>query len=219
LKPPRLPRERPGAVGGKRDDNRRRRIRQICDAALALFLKGGISSTTIDQIVNKAGVAKGSFYRYFKDKKELVETLFAPLATTMRNAMDDCLKALGAAKTPAELNAAYIKLALSLAEPITTAPDLLRLYLQESRAPAAGARSVVRHFADEVTQRAIDLSAAAIEHGLVRQTNPRLTALTVIGATERLMHGYLSDEDLGPKEAIPQMVINVILDGVRPKPA
>lgn len=44
--------------------------RRLQRAALALFLQYGIEAVTIDQIVDGARTAKGSFYRYFRDKTE-----------------------------------------------------------------------------------------------------------------------------------------------------
>src|SRR5688500_3148300 len=75
LRPPRLPALRPGPVGGARDANRLARLGQLGESALELFLAEGIPYVTIDQIVERAGVAKGSFYRYFRDKEELVASL------------------------------------------------------------------------------------------------------------------------------------------------
>src|SRR5210317_2345369 len=62
------PVERPGAVGGKRDLNRRQRVQDLIDAGLSLFLERGIEAVTIDEVARKAGMAKGNFYRYFRDK-------------------------------------------------------------------------------------------------------------------------------------------------------
>ena len=55
------PRARPGKPGGKRDQNRKERIRVLQEAALVLFLEQGLSSTTIDEITKAAGTAKGNF--------------------------------------------------------------------------------------------------------------------------------------------------------------
>jgi AcrR family transcriptional regulator len=213
--PPRLPELRPGKKGGKRDENRRRRIRQICDAALPLLLEQGVAAVTIDQIVAGAGIAKGSFYRYFKDKAELVETLFEPLATGMRAAFDACAEALDEDVEPTELPAIYLRLAAQLATFIGDRPDLLRLYLQENRSPAVGARAPIRHLADEIAERGVALSAKARDFGLLDDSDPRIGALTVIGATERLLFAFLQGDELGPPADVPRVLIQMILDGVR----
>lgn len=44
----------------------------LFDAAFDLFMTKGEHETVIDDIVKKAGVAKGTFYLYFKDKHDLL---------------------------------------------------------------------------------------------------------------------------------------------------
>src|SRR5262245_44897396 len=90
VRPPRLPPSRPGPAGGARDANRRARTQQLSDAALDLFLEHGIPAVTIDQIVARAGVGKGSFYRYFRDKEELSVALFASLVDGVTGAFTAC---------------------------------------------------------------------------------------------------------------------------------
>ena len=43
----------------------------ILDAAASLFLKDGFFKVTMDMVAERAGVAKGTLYLYFKDKEEL----------------------------------------------------------------------------------------------------------------------------------------------------
>ena len=47
---------------------------RLMEAVLELIWKGSYGSTTIDQICEKAGVKKGSFYYFFDSKAELAET-------------------------------------------------------------------------------------------------------------------------------------------------
>lgn len=49
---------------------------KIFDAALTLFTKKGIKSTTTREIAHKAGIAEGTIYRQFKSKEELSLELF-----------------------------------------------------------------------------------------------------------------------------------------------
>lgn len=48
---------------------------KIVSAAMELFAKKGFDRTTVDEIVAKAGVAKGTFYLYFKSKDDLIKEL------------------------------------------------------------------------------------------------------------------------------------------------
>jgi TetR/AcrR family transcriptional repressor of nem operon len=45
---------------------------RLLDAALQLVWKEGVGSASVDEICEKAGVRKGSFYHFFKSKAELI---------------------------------------------------------------------------------------------------------------------------------------------------
>jgi len=59
------------AIMGKVDDNKKRKLNSMLDAAFQLFTDKGIAKTSISDIVESSGVAKGTFYLYFKDKYEI----------------------------------------------------------------------------------------------------------------------------------------------------
>lgn len=63
------------------------RRRAILDAALAVFAEKGFAGARMDDVAVRAGVAKGTLYLYFEDKKALFEGL-------VRDAADPILGAL-----------------------------------------------------------------------------------------------------------------------------
>lgn len=50
---------------------------KMFDAALELIAEKGFTCTTVDEIVERAGVAKGTVYYHFTSKTELVQALIA----------------------------------------------------------------------------------------------------------------------------------------------
>ena len=54
---------------------KKKKENELFSAAYELFTTKGINSTAIDDIVKKAGVAKGTFYLYFKDKYDVINRL------------------------------------------------------------------------------------------------------------------------------------------------
>ena len=213
--PGRLPPERPGQPGGKRDRNRRRRIEQLRAAGLTLFLERGVDAVTIDDIAKEAGTAKGNFYRYFTDKNDLVEGVLDPMASSVREAFDRCEEALEEAHDDASLFAAYQALAIGLIPVALGHGDVVRLYLQESRAPAMGARAPIRALADHIRQRSVDLTEFAVDHGLLRSPDPRISALAVVGAVEQLAWAVLGGELDAPPDQIAGTLISLVLSGIR----
>lgn len=49
-------------------ESKEKRINDITDAAMEIFLKKGYESTTMESIAKKAGISKGGLYHYFKSK-------------------------------------------------------------------------------------------------------------------------------------------------------
>lgn len=56
-------------IGTKKKQKRQ----SLLDSAFTLFNQNGFSKTSISDIVEKAGVAKGTFYLYFHDKNDILD--------------------------------------------------------------------------------------------------------------------------------------------------
>lgn len=56
---------------GKLELNKKKKKDALYNTAFELFTTKGLAKTTISDIVEKAGVAKGTFYLYFKDKYDI----------------------------------------------------------------------------------------------------------------------------------------------------
>ena len=62
---------------GKAEENKLKKRESLLNTAFELFTTKGIHDTSISDIVEKAGVAKGTFYLYFKDKYDINNKLVA----------------------------------------------------------------------------------------------------------------------------------------------
>ena len=60
---------------GKVDDNKKLKMNTLLQTAFDLFTGKGFAKTTVSDIVNQAGLAKGTFYLYFKDKYQIRDIL------------------------------------------------------------------------------------------------------------------------------------------------
>ncbi|MBR2529366.1 MAG: TetR/AcrR family transcriptional regulator [Blautia sp.] len=68
---------------GKLELNKQKKQNALYNTAFSLFTTKGISKTTISDIVEAAGVAKGTFYLYFKDKYDIRNKLIAHKAAEL----------------------------------------------------------------------------------------------------------------------------------------
>ena len=62
---------------GKVDTNKKLKENSLLKTAFEFFTTKGFTKTSITDIVNKAGVAKGTFYLYFKDKYDIRNKLIS----------------------------------------------------------------------------------------------------------------------------------------------
>lgn len=75
---------------GKVDTNKKLKESSLLKTAFESFTTKGFSKTSITDIVNKAGVAKGTFYLYFKDKYDIRNKLISHKSSQLfKNALND----------------------------------------------------------------------------------------------------------------------------------
>ena len=65
--------------------NKKKKEELLFSAAYDLFTTKGSNNTAIDDIVKKAGVAKGTFYLYFKDKYDIIDRLILKKSSIVIN--------------------------------------------------------------------------------------------------------------------------------------
>lgn len=75
---------------GKIDVKKEHKRKDLLNAAFELFMSKGFHDTSIADIVTKAGIAKGTFYLYFKDKTDIRNRLISSKATQLFQ--DSCIK-------------------------------------------------------------------------------------------------------------------------------
>ncbi|MCR4861449.1 MAG: TetR/AcrR family transcriptional regulator [Ruminococcus sp.] len=77
---------------GKVDQNKQQKENSLLKTAFEFFTTKGFSKTSISDIVGKAGVAKGTFYLYFKDKYDIRNKLVSHKSSQLFNKAIDDLK-------------------------------------------------------------------------------------------------------------------------------
>ena len=57
--------------------DKREKENKLMEKALKLFTEKGVNNTSIQDIADEAGVGKGTFYLYFKDKYDIRDKVIA----------------------------------------------------------------------------------------------------------------------------------------------
>lgn len=75
------------------EEKKSRKRASILDAAYSLFTVNSVNSTAIDDIIKRAGIAKGTFYLYFRDKYDLLDQIIVYKSTqTLKLAWNKLLR-------------------------------------------------------------------------------------------------------------------------------
>ncbi len=64
---------------------------RVLDAAVELFAQHGFDGTSVNQVIARAGVAKGGFYHHFASKEALLYEVYGDLITHQLEGMDAIL--------------------------------------------------------------------------------------------------------------------------------
>lgn len=75
----------PDKIAGLREKNKTATRRELSQFGIKLFLKQGFANTTIDEIVEPLGIARRTFFRYFRAKEDLVFAWYEDLTIELVN--------------------------------------------------------------------------------------------------------------------------------------
>lgn len=180
------------AQGPSRLERRKAETRcEIIDAAFTCFAEQGYHATGIADIAARLGIGHGTFYRYFENKRDIVEHVIT-------ETVDKIVAALGAENAPD----AVTTLEGYRAQTERIGAALARIFSEDPRVPqlllsAAGIDDAMRERMLDLFDMTTPLTAAYLEHGV------------------RL--GYLrADLDIEPTaQSINGMILGSVLVGLR----
>jgi AcrR family transcriptional regulator len=192
------------------------RRQQLLEAALRVFVVRGYHGAHVDHVIEEAGVARGTFYLYFKSKHEvfaaLVERMLEVFLRARPPGPDIEVRTLADAE--AELRTTY----RTLFETFRQHRHLCRLLFEEAVGLDKGfAEALAAH------HRAWHARIAArlrhfVARGIARRDlDVDLTADMVIGLVERLTRRHVVGPQAAPIGRLVEAAVRFQLDGLRPR--
>jgi AcrR family transcriptional regulator len=191
---------------GKREDNKRHKREALLSAATTAFREEGYERASIERFVRDAGVARGTFYLYFPDKRAVFEAVMDRFAEPVLAVLDGMTSRAAAARDRADLLDAYRSMALQLALVYATFPAEVEIAFREARVPGE-AGDAIRRREEAMFTRIHAFTRTAVERGLLDSSAPELLGFVVFGAVERLFYEARRGTPLGD----PMVVANEVL--------
>jgi AcrR family transcriptional regulator len=172
-------------------ERRTSRERSLVDAAIEVFRDRGVVRTTVDDIVVAAGVAKGTFYLYFRTKDDVVNAVAERIVSGTVERIERALLVPGGAPQD-PLRAFGIALRDVGAEPYER--ELVELFHRP------GNQAVHDRMSERMLARLAPLLANVIADGIaagsVRPQDPTRAAAFVLACYGALHHVVSSPDDL-----------------------
>ena len=193
---------------GKREENKRQKLARLEAEGLRLFLRDGYDRTSIEQIAQAVGVARGTYYLYFPDKLSLFNRLVDQWYTPVLELLNQVAQRLTKATTREQCLAIYQEMGVGLAMIALGNRDSFLLTFREARRSGEagdGLRARELSLFGVICSYTVD----AVERGLISSRNPKLTTLMVFGAVERLYYEFLLDNDIGPVDEVVEDVVSM----------
>jgi len=177
----------------------------ILSAAKEMFAIRGYHDTSISDIIKRADIARGTFYIYFKDKREIFDALFDQLLERINGAVKRVVVG-NDQKPPLEQISENMKRVFQFA---TDDPELARILFRH----APGLDSITDQKIDSFYNKITALIESALTLGtqmaLVKQCNLKLIAAFVMGGIKEIM-----DKITRPDNTLPQLdiIIKELID-------
>jgi len=190
---------------------RAERRAQILDAAKEVFAEAGYHEASINAIIERAGIARGTFYLYFQSKAAVFDALLDQAMGALRKRITRIdIEDPSAAPPQVQLRDGLVR----VLDYVLSDRLLATILLTGAKAPEAEAAARLAAFFGEV-HAVIRLALEnGIEMKLVRPCNVEVTAAALLGTVRGVIE-YLVTTDHPPAvDAIVNELIAVALRGV-----
>jgi AcrR family transcriptional regulator len=186
--------------------------RKLFDAAMELIGERGFTDASVDEIVSRAGVAKGTVYYHFTGKAELVEALIAdrmtPLVDSFRAAASDN------SGDPAAAIEAIVQAELEF---LLEYKSFSKLLLTEMWREDRVWRATLVEFRSEIMMVIRDVIEQGITSGVFRNdVDPAFGASALFGMTATVALDWLAFEPEKPLEDVHVQITKVAFNALRP---
>ena len=195
----------------RRQSKRDERKRNLKQAAIEIFFEHGYHGAKVSQIVERVGVAQGTFYLYFEGKKQLFSELISDFLELFVSTV--------AAWEPAEIDSRKVlreeltRVGLDLTRVLLDNQKVTAIFFREAQAVAPELNELIRHSYETMLALLTDFNRILHKRGLIAEMNFRLLATMTVGMVERIIvervvHDTLDEAE--PQEIVDHLVMHYL---------
>jgi AcrR family transcriptional regulator len=188
---------------------RSERRAQVLRHAKRIFARKGYHHTNVADIIARAGIARGTFYLYFQNKRDLFQVLLEQVVSEITRRILR-LKVAAGEPDPVEQLRNNLK---RVVDYVLAERELVDILLNHSVGFDRELDVRITEFYDRIAaaiKRSLDLG---IEMQLVRDCDTRIVAYSILGGIKEVV-GLISREDAADTYALVEQMLNFGLRGV-----
>lgn len=197
-------------MAARRDISAERK-NQILDAAMVVFARSGFHEARMDDIVQEAGLSKGTLYWYFKSKEEIITAISQRLFATDIQSVEDLLKAEGTVSE--RLQWLIRERVQGLQEMSSVVAILFEFYAAALHQD--GVRQFIKAYFQNFHELLVALIQQGIERGEFRPVDVLAAATALDAVFEGLIVRWLIDPDAVQWASLGEAAIRLTLDGLK----
>jgi AcrR family transcriptional regulator len=187
------------------------RRRQIMNAAKHVFSEAGYHGASIHAIIERAQIARGTFYLYFESKAAVFDSILDQAMTDLRARIRRIEVEDKAAPAPQLQLRDQVMATLDY---IVRDRPLATLLLSAGHTPDAEAAERLDHFFAEVRDLLRRAMETGMEIGLLRKVDPQLAASAMLGMIRGVIEQLIRDPSPPAVDVVVAEVLMVALRGV-----
>ena len=185
------------------------RRRSILMAAKSVFAAKGYHAAWVADIVDEAGIARGTFYLYFKSKQDV----FAALMDYTFELLRERLIAIPTDE-PEQILISLLGNIDRAKEFFSDEPELARVIMSEATSPNPESSERVQEIKDALAARLVELIRQWQEVGILKQLDAHIVTYCFLGAIRELIEQSLLGRAEWNSDQITEALMNVFLFGL-----
>jgi AcrR family transcriptional regulator len=191
-----------------------KRKQALVIAATECFAAKGYHDTSVSDIIDRAGIARGTFYLYFKSKQEVFRFILDGFIEHLGRQIKTI--ALVGSTSPAEQMRANVE---RIVDAIVENPAPAKIVFNEAVGLNPEIDGKLRSFYGTLTRMIEKSLAKGMAAGIVRKIEPKLAATIIIGAFKEVMiQKTVFKNATFSRKAIVDGLIDVIIGGLGGRP-
>jgi AcrR family transcriptional regulator len=193
------------------DRQKLERRRQILDAAKRVFADMGYHGASINAIIERAQIARGTFYLYYESKAAVFDSILDQATADLRARIHRIEVEDKAAPPPqVQLRAQLV----ATMEYIVGDRALATLLLKAGHTPDAEAAHRLDQFFADVRGLIVRALETGVEIGLVRKCHPELVAAALLGSVRGVIEVLVDSPAPPPIDDVVGEMIQLSLRGI-----